>query len=29
MGFDATMPLGESRERYSRVIVPGAEQASW
>jgi 2,5-furandicarboxylate decarboxylase 1 len=29
MGFDATVPLGESRERYNRVIVPGADQVSW
>jgi 2,5-furandicarboxylate decarboxylase 1 len=29
MGFDATVPLGESRERYDRVIVPGADQVSW
>jgi 3-polyprenyl-4-hydroxybenzoate decarboxylase len=29
MGFDATMPLGEGRERYSRVVVPGVDQVSW
>jgi 2,5-furandicarboxylate decarboxylase 1 len=29
MGFDATVPLGESRERYNRVVVPGADDASW
>jgi UbiD family decarboxylase len=29
MGLDATVPLGESRERYNRVIVPGADQVSW
>jgi UbiD family decarboxylase len=29
MGVDATVPLGESRERYNRVIVPGADQVSW
>jgi UbiD family decarboxylase len=29
MGFDATVPLGESRERYNRVVVPGAEEVSW
>ena len=29
MGFDATVPLGESRDRYNRVIVPGADQVSW
>jgi UbiD family decarboxylase len=29
MGFDATVPLGESRERYNRVVVPGADQVSW
>jgi hypothetical protein len=29
MGFDATVPLGESRERYNRVIVPGVDQVSW
>ena len=29
MGFDCTVPLGESRERYNRVIVPGADQVSW
>jgi hypothetical protein len=29
MGFDATVPLGESRERYGRVVVPGADQVSW
>jgi len=28
-GFDATVPLGESRERYSRVVVPGVDQVSW
>ena len=29
MGFDATVPHGESRERYNRVIVPGADRVSW
>ena len=29
MGFDATVPTGESRERYDRVIVPGAADVSW
>lgn len=29
MGFDATMPLGESRTRYNRVVVPGVDQVSW
>jgi 2,5-furandicarboxylate decarboxylase 1 len=29
MGFDATVPTGESRERYNRVVVPGADQVSW
>jgi 2,5-furandicarboxylate decarboxylase 1 len=29
MGFDATVPLGESRERYNRVVVPGVDQVSW
>lgn len=29
MGFDATVPLGESRERYNRVVVPGADDVSW
>jgi hypothetical protein len=29
MGFDATVPLGGSTERYKRVIVPGADQVSW
>ena len=29
MGFDATVPLGESRERYDRVVVPGVDQVSW
>jgi 2,5-furandicarboxylate decarboxylase 1 len=29
MGFDATVPLGESRERYDRVVVPGADAVSW
>jgi hypothetical protein len=29
MGFDATVPLGESRERYHRVVVPGADQVAW
>jgi 2,5-furandicarboxylate decarboxylase 1 len=29
MGFDATVPLGESRERYNRVVVPGAADVSW
>jgi UbiD family decarboxylase len=29
MGFDATVPLGESRDRYRRVIVPGVEDVSW
>ena len=29
LGFDATMPLGESRERYDRVVVPGVDQVSW
>ncbi len=29
MGFDATVRLGESQERYRRVIVPGADQVSW
>lgn len=29
MGFDATVPLGASAERYNRVIVPGVDQVSW
>jgi len=29
MGFDATMPLGEERERYARVVVPGTDDVSW
>jgi UbiD family decarboxylase len=29
MGFDATVPLGESRERYNRVVVPGADAVWW
>jgi UbiD family decarboxylase len=29
MGFDATVPLDASRERYDRVIVPGTDQVSW
>jgi 2,5-furandicarboxylate decarboxylase 1 len=29
MGFDATVPLDGSRERYGRVIVPGVDQVSW
>jgi 3-polyprenyl-4-hydroxybenzoate decarboxylase len=29
MGFDATVPLGESGERYNRVVVPGVDQVSW
>ena len=29
MGFDATVPLGASAERYKRVIVPGADEVSW
>jgi UbiD family decarboxylase len=29
MGFDATVRLGDSRERYDRVIVPGVDQVSW
>jgi UbiD family decarboxylase len=29
MGFDATVRLGESTERYKRVVVPGADQVSW
>ena len=29
MGIDATVPLGESRERYDRVVVPGVDQVSW
>jgi UbiD family decarboxylase len=29
MGFDATVPLGASAERYNRVIVPGADHVSW
>jgi UbiD family decarboxylase len=29
LGFDATVPLGESRDRYDRVIVPGADAVSW
>ena len=29
MGFDATVPLGGSTERYQRVFVPGADQVSW
>jgi 2,5-furandicarboxylate decarboxylase 1 len=29
MGFDATVRLGESRERYDRVIVPGVDGVSW
>jgi UbiD family decarboxylase len=29
MGFDATVPLGESRERYNRVVVPGVDGVSW
>jgi len=29
MGFDATVPLGASAERYKRVIVPGVDEVSW
>jgi UbiD family decarboxylase len=29
MGFDATVPLGASAERYKRVVVPGADEVSW
>jgi 2,5-furandicarboxylate decarboxylase 1 len=29
MGFDATMPIGDERKRYARVIVPGADDISW
>jgi UbiD family decarboxylase len=29
MGFDATVPLGESRDRYHRVVVPGVDEVSW
>ena len=29
MGIDATVPLGESRERYDRVVVPGVDHVSW
>ena len=29
LGFDATIPLGESGDRYRRVIVPGADDVSW
>ena len=29
MGFDATVPLGASSERYGRVVVPGVDQVSW
>jgi len=29
MGFDATVPLGESGDRYRRVVVPGADDVSW
>lgn len=29
LGFDATVPLGEPRERYDRVVVPGADRVAW
>ena len=29
MGFDATVPLGASADRYNLVVVPGADQVSW
>ena len=29
MGFDATVPLGASSERYGRVVVPGVDEVSW
>ncbi len=29
IGIDATVPVGESRERYDRVVVPGVDQVSW
>ncbi len=29
IGIDATIPLGADRERYARVLVPGAEDATW
>jgi hypothetical protein len=28
-GFDATVPLDGSRERYNRVVVPGVDEVSW
>jgi 2,5-furandicarboxylate decarboxylase 1 len=29
IGVDATMPLGAGRDRYARVIVPGADDITW
>jgi len=29
MGFDATVPLGESRKRYNRVVVPCVDDVPW
>jgi UbiD family decarboxylase len=29
IGIDATIPLGTDRERYARVVVPGAEDVTW
>lgn len=29
IGIDATVPLGADRERYARVVVPGAEDVTW
>lgn len=29
IGIDATMPLGADRDRYARVLVPGAEDVTW
>jgi 2,5-furandicarboxylate decarboxylase 1 len=29
IGIDATIPLGADRERYARVVVPGAADVTW
>jgi len=29
IGIDATIPLGTARERYARVVVPGADDVTW
>jgi len=29
IGIDATIPQGADRERYARVLVPGAEDVTW